>query len=151
MLRLSPTNASRGQSCLVPVFFEELFRVQRGHAARTGRGDRLAITVILHVPGNEDSGNLRQAAVRRDEIAVRIHIEFRLEDLAVRIMADRDEHSLNRDFARLADVGILHAHAFDRTFLLNVGSITAGTTNSIFSFAFARSIMIFEARNSARR
>src|SRR6202008_4646469 len=34
---------------------EVLFRVQRGHAAAAGAGDGLAVDVVLHVAGGEDS------------------------------------------------------------------------------------------------
>src|SRR5689334_11273681 len=55
---------------LVFVLFQELFSVDRGHASRTSRGDRLAIAVVLHVTGDEHPGNGSQAAVLGDQVAV---------------------------------------------------------------------------------
>ena len=79
---------------LVLVLFQELFRIESGHAARARGSDSLPVTMILHITGNEHAGNGSQAAVIGDEVAVGIHLELALEDGRVRIVADRNEYSI---------------------------------------------------------
>ena len=85
---------------LVRVLFQELFRIEGGHAAGAGGGDGLTIAMVLNVAGDEHAGNGRQAAVIGDEVAVAVHFQLALEDGRVRIVANGDEHALDGDFAR---------------------------------------------------
>src|SRR5215469_6065138 len=55
---------------LVFVFFQELFRVNRGHASGAGGGDRLTIAMVLHVARDKHAGDGSQAAVLGGEVAV---------------------------------------------------------------------------------
>ena len=62
---LCPDRADLTSVLRVIVFFEELFRVDRGHAAGPGSGNGLAIAVILHVARDEDARNICNAPVPR--------------------------------------------------------------------------------------
>ena len=39
------------------MFFEELFRFQRGHAAGSGSGDGLTVAAVLHIAAGVDAVN----------------------------------------------------------------------------------------------
>ena len=81
--------------------FDESFRVERGHAARAGGGDRLAIDVILDVAAREDAGHARLRAVVRHDVAVGVEFELRCEQPGVRRVPDGDEDAFHRQFAPL--------------------------------------------------
>ena len=76
-------------------------------------------------------------------------VELVEEQLGVRVVADRHEHAVGGELALLAGDRVLR-----RTPVTLSSPTTASTTlfstNSIFSFARARSTMIGEARNSSR-
>src|SRR5262249_29846989 len=88
------------------VTFQELFRIQRRHAARTRRSNGLPVTMILHVAGDEDTGNFRQTSVRGNQIPVLVGLQFSLENGCVWSVADRDEYTVERDFALLVRLRI---------------------------------------------
>src|SRR6202044_1467569 len=46
------------------VFFKVLFHFQGRHAARTGRGDGLAVPAVLHVAAGKNPGNAGKDLVR---------------------------------------------------------------------------------------
>ena len=49
---------------------EKTLRVQRGHAARAGGGDRLPVGVVLDVTGGEHAGDVGLRRARpRDQVA----------------------------------------------------------------------------------
>src|ERR1017187_7391997 len=79
------------------VFFEELFRFQRGHAAGAGSGDGLTVAAVLDVAAGKDAGD-GLAIVRREDIAVGedvavgIQIELAVKHLRVGDVADAEEH-----------------------------------------------------------
>ena len=50
--------------------------VDGGHAAGTGRGNRLAVDVVLHIAASEDAGDVRARAHVRDDVAVGIQFEL---------------------------------------------------------------------------
>src|SRR6266478_4417247 len=94
------------------VLFQKLFGIQGGHAAGTRGGDRLAVAMVLHVAGNEYTGNRGQAAVLGEQVAVGIHFEFSLENNGVRIVADGNEYAVERNLARFLGLLIAQTHAF---------------------------------------
>ena len=118
-LRLCPRAICAARSTLIVVLFQELFRVHGGHAPGTRGGDGLPVAMILHIAGDENAGNLRQAAVFGDQIAVRVHFQLALEHLGVGIVPDGHEESVDRNLSRLAGFRIAHPHALDRTILGN--------------------------------
>ena len=64
-LACAPERRSRGHA------LEVALGVDRGHAARAGGGDGLAVDVILHVAAGEHARHARARAVVRDDVAVR--------------------------------------------------------------------------------
>src|SRR5690606_916172 len=104
-----------------PIFLLRILQpplsVQRGHAARTGAGDGLAIDVILYVAGGEDAGHgghgchAGQAALG-DDVAV-LHLELAFEDAGVGLVADGDECAGGRELLRGTGFGMAQAHAGD--------------------------------------
>ena len=73
---------------------EEALGVERAHAARPGRGDRLPVDVILHVADGEDARDVRLGRARlRDQVARLVVVELVEEELRVRVVADRDEQA----------------------------------------------------------
>src|SRR5271155_5380343 len=75
---------------LARVLFQELFRIESGHAAGARSGDRLAIAMVLYVSSNEHAGDGSQCAVLGDEVAVSVHLQLALEHGRVWIVADGD-------------------------------------------------------------
>ncbi len=60
----------------VLLLLEEALGVERGHRARAGGGDRLAVRVILHVARGEDARDVRSRRARlRDEVALLVVVE----------------------------------------------------------------------------
>src|SRR6476469_2881556 len=73
-------------------FSQKAFGVERGHAAGTGSGHRLAIDFVHHVAAREHTGHTgsRRAGFDAD-IAVAVEFDMALEDIGRRVVADRDE------------------------------------------------------------
>src|SRR5260370_7413023 len=94
------------------VLFQKLFGIHGGHAAGTRGRDRLAVAMVLHVAGNENTGNRGQAAMLGEQVAVGIHFEFSLEDNGVRIVADGNEYAVEGNLARFLGLLIAQTHAF---------------------------------------
>jgi len=57
----------------------EVFGVQRSHAAGAGRRDRLAVDVILNVPAREDAGDAGLRTIVGDDLTVPIELELPAE------------------------------------------------------------------------
>ena len=56
---------------------QEPLRVDGGHAAAAGGGDRLAVAVVGHVARGEDAGHARGGgAVAGEQVAVLVHLEL---------------------------------------------------------------------------
>src|ERR1700730_9495788 len=96
---------------LVRVLFQELFRVQGGHTAGACGGDSLAVTMVLHISGDEYAGNGGQAAVFGDEVAIAVHLQLALENGGVGIVPDGHEYSFEGNFRTFFSFRIAHAHA----------------------------------------
>src|SRR5208282_6231206 len=70
---------------------EETLGFDGGHAAGACRRDRLAIVMVLDVAGGKHTGDARLRAVVRKDVAIFVHLELALENLAIRVVADGDE------------------------------------------------------------
>src|SRR5918996_3288225 len=98
---------------------EELLRFQRRHAAAARRGDRLAEDLVLDVAGGEHAGHTGHRAVRRrDHVAVPVHLQLALDQPGRRVVADRDEHPVDRDLAGLARAHVAEPQSADRERML---------------------------------
>jgi len=71
-------------------------RLDCGHAAHAGRGDRLAIDMIRAIARHEYAPDARLGAAPGNDIAVGIQIELSLEDVCVGHVADGDEDAAAR-------------------------------------------------------
>ena len=131
---------------------EEALRVERGRAARAGRGDRLAIDVILDVAGREDAGDVRLRRLSPGEqVAVLVVVERVEEEGSSWIVADRDEEP-SVEYSNASPVSTLRGGRRSACpHPPGTSSTTYGVMISIFSCVRARSSMICEARNSSRR
>src|ERR1017187_6056700 len=89
---------------LVSFRFQISFRFYRGHAARAGRGNGLAVSPVLHVAGMENARDAGARAALGDDITVGIGLDLAFEYLGVGNMADGHEepiHVLLPDFIGL--------------------------------------------------
>src|SRR5918994_1491268 len=96
----SGLDARRGERVVQVSLFgrQEALGVERAHAAGPGRGDGLAVRVILDVADREHAGDVRLRRARlRDQITGVVVLELVQEQRRVRVVADRDEQSVGRD------------------------------------------------------
>src|SRR5690606_20283323 len=79
--------------------------------ARSGGGGGLTVRRVDHVAGGEDSGYrcVRRAAVDPDG-ALRSEIQLAVHQMGARVVADRDEHALQVEFASGAVDGRAQTH-----------------------------------------
>ena len=103
-----------------PLSFQEPLRFDRGHAAGTGRGDGLAVMMVLHVAGGENAFDVRFRAVVRDQVAVFVHIQLAFEELRVGIVADGDENAGDVSSSLVAFVSVLRSRTFSTDLLVHV-------------------------------
>src|SRR6266542_1334332 len=88
--------------------------LERGHAARRGRGHGLTVDMILGVACGEDARHRGLGRARDDlDVLVRQELDLAAEDLRVRLMPDRDEEAVDRTLVERARLEGLHAHARD--------------------------------------
>ncbi len=93
---------------------EKFLGIERGHAARTGRGDRLAVMVILHIAGGEYARNIGLAAVMRDQVAVFVHVQLAAKHLGIRLVADGDKDAFDGQRRNLVGLRIAQSSQFPR-------------------------------------
>src|SRR5271167_245482 len=60
----------------VPFFFQQAFRFKRRHAPGTGRRDGLTIGAVFDITGMEHALDVRSRPAVRNDIAVRIEVQF---------------------------------------------------------------------------
>ncbi len=131
---------------------EELLGVEGCHAARSRRGDCLAVGVVLDVAGREHARHVRLGrAGMRDEVAVAVVVELVDEQRGVGIVADRDEEAVGRRPPRSRRSRCCEAADPRPLASPRISSTTVLRMKSSLSFASARSTMILDARNSSRR
>ena len=123
-------------------------------AAHAGGGDRLAVRVVDDVAGREHAGRRSSPSTPGfgQEVAGLVHVELADEELRCSGRGRSRRRGRPRDLrasrpSRVRGPGRRRAWSRRRA----TSSTTASSTNSIFSFARARSTMIGEARNSSRR
>src|SRR2546427_2724176 len=88
--------------------------LERGHAAGAGGGHRLAVDVILNVPGGEDTGHRRLRRPRDDlDVVVGQEVDLAANDLGVRTMPDRDEETVDGTLVEGAGLEVLEADRGD--------------------------------------
>ena len=76
---------------------QEFLRFERGHAALSGGGHRLTVDVVGDVAGGEDAGHRGRGRMTvGDDVAGRLHLHLAGEQFGCRLMADRDEHAVDR-------------------------------------------------------
>ena len=131
---------------------EVVLDIERGDGSAAGGRDGLAIGRVDDVAGGEDAGHgrARRAPVDPDG-ALGGEIELAVHEVRARVVADRDEHALERELARRAVDRRASARRRSRHPPPMISATSLFQMNSIFSFANARSCMIFDARSSSRR
>src|SRR5438552_18890354 len=96
------------------VVAEELLGLERGHAPRAGRRDRLAVLLVLDVAGREHAGHrgLRRAG-HGEDVALIVDCDLAGEEAGVGHVADREEQPGGRHRARLQGLEVTYAHRLD--------------------------------------
>src|SRR5262245_9211160 len=109
------SDVSRGTGGLYGVVktLQITLGIERGHTARAGGGDRLAVDVILHVASRKHAGHARLRAVLRLDVAVGVQIDLPDEQRGVRCVPDGDEHAVERQFAQVSGLQISNDNAGD--------------------------------------
>src|SRR5215471_6916917 len=97
------------------VFFQELFRVDRRHAARPCGRHCLPVAVVLHVTSDKHARNGSQAAVLGDQIAVRIHFQLSLEHGRIWIVTNGHKNAVESKLLLFFRFRVAHADALDQT------------------------------------
>src|SRR4051794_8587401 len=115
MVAVPGTDSPRGERARLgdALGLEPALRVDRRAAAVTGSGHGLAIAMVMDVARDEDTLDLRCGLAAHLEIAHRVHVEPAPEDLRVRSIADRDEHAVEGQLARLARARVAQSHTLD--------------------------------------
>src|SRR5580704_486578 len=115
----SPCRGVQRRTCaicsrsLAPLL-EPALGVDGGHAAGPGRGDRLAVVVVLHVAAGEDAVDAGPGrAVERLDVPVGLQLQLTLEERAVGFVADGDEEPVDGDLGGVAAHRVLEAQAAD--------------------------------------
>ena len=112
--RIAATRRSRSRARRGPATLEPALGVDRGLAAVAGRGDRLAVAMVVDVAGDEDAVDLRAGLVVDHEVALLVDVEPVAEHVGVRPVADRDEQALDRQRrARSPVVGVAQPEPVD--------------------------------------
>ena len=92
---------------------------------------------------------VRRAAVDPDR-ALGGEVELAVHEVRARVVADRDEQAVEGEVALVAVDRVAQATPVTAS-SPRMSTTSVFQTNSIFSFANARSCMIFEARSESRR
>ena len=107
---------------------EEPFGVQRRHTAHARSRHGLAIDVVAHIPRRENARNGGEGGARLHiDITAIVHIDLAAEQRCRRVMADRDENAVHRQFAptvihRRTKVETPHRLAAWRVFAQNLAN-----------------------------
>src|SRR3954453_14945778 len=101
LFHVEPPGTSRPSAAAVRrsvgVGFQPTLAVDRRHAARARRRDRLPVGVVLDVTAGEPAVDVRPRRSRlRHQVALVVHVEHALEQVGVRAVADGDEHTGHR-------------------------------------------------------
>ena len=100
------------------MFFEVLFDLESGHAARAGGGDGLAVAAVLDVSAGEDAGEDfavegGEDVVAGEDVALGVEVEHAAEGFGVGDVADGEEHEGDgEDVCFVGDL-VLDAEALD--------------------------------------
>ena len=121
------------------LLLEEALGVERGHRARAGGGDCLAVGVILHVACGEDARDVRpRRACLGDEVALLVVVEPVQEERGGRVVADRDEDAVGLEDSRLARLRVLDPDAGHVPFGLAEHLLDDGVQNELDLLVRAR-------------
>lgn len=79
------------------MFFEVLFDLEGGHAARSGCGDGLAVAAVLDVSAGEDAGDDfaiegGEDVVAGEDVTLGVEVDHAPEGFGVGDVADGEEH-----------------------------------------------------------
>src|SRR5882724_13626834 len=74
-----------------PGLAKIFLRLQCRSATHSRSGNGLLVAAVSHVAGDENAGNFTLDLVFREQIALRIHVEFASVRHCVGAMPDRDE------------------------------------------------------------
>src|SRR5215831_13113780 len=88
--------------------------IERGHAAKSRCRDRLAINIVGNVARSEHAGHrCLGRAWRGDDVSRRLHVELAFEQLALRLVPDSDEDTVDGERDRLTGKRTLQLGAGD--------------------------------------
>lgn len=108
------------------MLFQELLRFEGCHTAGSGRGDRLAIAAVLHIPAGKNTGHARKDVLVSANVAVIIQVELACKHFRVGLVPNakkqRTDHQnglLQRD--QIAQPQSAHFLLFHSQDLLHSG------------------------------
>src|SRR5918993_2277410 len=103
---------------------EVVFGVERRGCTRAGRGDGLPVERIDDIAGGEYAGDggLRAASLDRDGALGR-EVELAVHEVGARVVADRDEESVEVEPALLTGDGVAEGDAGDRGGAVDCGDL----------------------------
>src|SRR4051812_28753207 len=115
-----------GLLALVEGVGQPALGVDRGGRAGTGGGDRLAVDVVDDVATGEDSVDVGTGGgVLHLDVALVVELELTDEQLAARIVPDRDEHAARRHGLGRPAGHVGELHGVDRVLAQDVGDLLA--------------------------
>ena len=90
---------------------EPSFRIQRRHAPGSCRGDRLSVITVGDVPRGEDTfdAGIRPEWLRVQNVALVVDFHLSVQEIGVRGMSDRTEHSRSVQFFDGARLQVLQS------------------------------------------
>jgi hypothetical protein len=100
------------------VFFEILFDLEGGHAARAGGSDGLTVAAVLDVSAGEDAGEKfavesSEDVVAGEDVALGVEVDHAAEGFGVGDVADGEEHEGDRQNVLFAGDLVFDAEALD--------------------------------------
>ena len=101
-----------GRVFSVGLRFEPAFAIDGRHAAAACGGDGLPVHLVVHVAGGEDALDVRvRRAGLHFDVALVVRLQLSAEERGVRLVADRDEHAVDRHLAQRAGLRVAQPHA----------------------------------------
>lgn len=99
---------SRDALVLGLLLRDKPLRLERSHAARSGRGDSLSVLLVLDISSSEDTLDARlRGAGHGLDVAVNVELDLRLDERRGGLVADGVEETVDVEVGRLLRLYVL--------------------------------------------